>query len=185
MGRNKKNIPEDYKLILSERIKDYIIDYFEENKNKEKLINKKNFTFCLRKILSRYISGLRQDVEIKSDAELKLFINKEDLWNKDIIDSNLFDNEIFEIFKYKIIIGQIWDLYNLLEGDNILNEELHKNDKIQEINNENELNEQFMDKDDELRNPEKIYVNDIYKRNYNKGESEQQEEEEDENDEIS
>ena len=91
----KKNIPPDYKLELSDRIKDYIIDYFEENKNKEKIINKKNLTNCLRKLLSRYIAGARQEAEIKSDTELKLYINKEEFWNKDIdVDSASFNNEI-------------------------------------------------------------------------------------------
>ena len=76
---------------------------------KEKLINQKNFTYCLRKLLL-YIAGLRQEAEIKFDAELRLYINKEELWNKDIINSDLFENEIFEIFKHKVLIGQIWDL---------------------------------------------------------------------------
>ena len=153
----KKNIPPDYQLELSYRTKDYIIDYFEENKNKEKLINKNNLTYCLRKLLSRNIAGLRQETEIKSDKELRLYIQKEDLWNdKDIINSNLFDNEICEIFRNKILIGQTWDLYNLLEGDNIMNEENDKNKESQERN----------DEDNEFRKTRKNNYNHIDKIGY-------------------
>ena len=173
----KKNIPPDYKLELSDRIKDYIIDYFEENKNKEKIINKKNITNCLRKLLSRYIAGAREEAEIKSDTELKLYINKEEFWNKDIdVDSASFNSEILEIFKYKITSGQIWDLYNLLEGDNNLKEQLNKDGKEQESNDYNELNGKYLDKDDELR----INREDLKKEGGQEGMGGYEEEEEEE-----
>ena len=126
----KNKIPQDYQLELSEEIKGYILDYFEKNKNT--LINKKNLTVCLRKLISRYLASSRQEIEIKSDSELKQYIGREDLWSKDILNSDSFDNEIEEIFKLEINIGQSFNLYNLLEGDAILNEELYNKEKEKE-----------------------------------------------------
>ena len=185
----KKNIPQDYTLELSERVKDYIIDYFEDNKNKEKLINKKNFTYCLRKLMSRYIAGLREEAEIKFDAELKLYINKEELWNKDVVNSDLFLNEIFEIFKHKILVGQIWDLYSLLDGDKIMNQELYKNNENLGRNNDYENNAKYVDKGDDLINHGVNPNNHIYEGVDNKeeggnGDEEEEEEEEEHVEEI-
>ena len=143
----KKNILDDYKLELSEEIKNFIRDYFENYKNEEKLINKKDFTYALRKLISRSLAGSRQDIDIKSDSKLKLYINRYDLWNKEIINKESFEGEIDEICKDEILIGQSLMLYNLLEGDNILNKEIYKNTekeikgKQENINNEINTNQ--------------------------------------------
>jgi hypothetical protein len=132
----KKNIPPDFVDVLPENIQKEINEYFDKNSNDEnKIINKENLTAAIRKLISRSISGTRQEMEIKPDAKLKYYINKYDLWNKSIVEKDGFDNEIDEIFKSEILVGQSLDLYNLLDGDNILQDKLYKNkDK-----NKNEL----------------------------------------------
>ena len=143
----QNHIPPDYKQDLSEDIIHYINKYFEA-KYLNKIINKENFTYALRKLISRYISGERQDTEIKNDAKLKFYIIREDLWNKNVLNSENFEEEINEIFKKEILIGQAMKLYLLLDGNKILYEKLYKNkykdlnkDKIiQENNNLNKIN---------------------------------------------
>ena len=127
----QKNILIDYKLELSEDTKKFVLDYFEKLP-KDKIINKEIFTTALRRLISRSLAGSRQEIDIKSDSPLKLYMAREDLWKKDIVDNMLFDGEIYEICKDDIFIGNCWNLYNILEGDNIMNMKLNKeldNDK--------------------------------------------------------
>ena len=132
----KSNIPPDYQQDIPQNISNYILKYFKDKKNK--IINIENFTYSLRKLISRSISGSRQDAEIKNDAKLKYYITREDLWNKKILDSEKFEEEINEIFRYEILIGQIIHLYNLLDGDIILNEKLYRNNN--KISREKDIN---------------------------------------------
>lgn len=110
----KKRIPLDYQLKLSDEIKNNIRNYFEINENNHKLINKTDFCTALRKLISRSIIGTSEQIDIKSDAKLKLYINREDLWNKSITKDILFEKEIDQIFKDEILIGHCLDLYNSL-----------------------------------------------------------------------
>ena len=88
-----------------------------------------------------------------------------------------------EIFKYKITSGQIWDLYNLLEGDNNLKEELCKDSKGQEINNDNEFNGKYVYKEDELRSHREDLKGDVGGDDMG-GQGEEEEEEEEHEEEI-
>ena len=42
---------------------------------------------ALRKFISRYLSGLRQDVDIDSNLQLRQYICREDLWDKAMTES--------------------------------------------------------------------------------------------------
>ena len=148
----KKNILEDYQLELNEKAQTFILDYFENNH--DKLINKKNFVFALRKLISRALVGTRQETDIKSEAKLKLYITRSDLWNKEIVENDSFDKEIEDIFKEDILVGQSLKLHELLDGENILFEGIYKvrkEENPQKIeNNEFEINtNQIQNKDEE------------------------------------
>ena len=117
----KNNISIDYKLILEGETIKKIIKYFEDNNNKQKIVNKINFTSALRKLISRYLVGTRQNVHYRTETQLIFIIIKEDIWDKNIIDNDDFDNELNEILNKDIVIGQAFDLYNKLEGDLLLN----------------------------------------------------------------
>ena len=112
----KKNVLPDYQLEINEDIKNHILNYFNINED-TKVIDKKNFATTLRKLISRYLSGLRQDTDIDSNRNLMLYIFKEDLWDKDIINSEEFEKEIKEILSIEIKIGQCFNLYNLIGED--------------------------------------------------------------------
>jgi hypothetical protein len=131
----QKNILLDYKLEMSEETKKYIIDYFNKI-TEEKLINKQKFTTALRRLISRSIAGSRQEIDIKSELALKLYMSREDLWSKDIMDNMLFDGEIDQICKDDILIGHCWNLYNVLDGDSVMDIEILK-DKKKEKEKEN------------------------------------------------
>ena len=135
----KKNVLPDYQLEINEDIKNHILNYFNENKDK-KVIDKRNFAIALRKLISRSISGLRQDIDIDSNNKLMSYISRKDLWDKDIINSEEFEKEINEILSIEIKIGQCFNLYNLIGEDEILKEE--RNTII-----ENQNNKDFDDND--------------------------------------
>ena len=128
----KQNICEDYKIALSEENKKYILEYFEKNSNNEHLINKKNITDALRKLMSRSIVGRREEVDIKNNASLNNYIIQDYLWDKKIIDDKNFEKEIFKLFKPDILICNTFQIFNLLDGDNILNEEIKDEKKSKE-----------------------------------------------------
>ena len=130
----KKNIGPDYEQELSENEKNDFISYFEKNNKEEKVINKENFTSALRKLICRSISGSRQEIEIKPDGKLLYYITREDLWNKNVMEKEEFDNEVYEIFKNEILVSQAVNLYNVLEGDNILQDKLFKNKEKEKEN---------------------------------------------------
>ena len=101
---------------------------------------------ALRKLISRSIAGSRQEIDVKSDAALKLYIGRGDLWPTQIIENEEFINEIFFICKDEILVGNCLDLYNSLDGDAILNRELNKNEN--DNNNNNIINNNDEDDDD-------------------------------------
>ena len=122
---NKKQISPDFKLDLEEKNKEAIIDYFEKNKdNEKKIINKKNFTTALRRLMSRFLISSRQDVEIKSELNLNLYIGRAEFWSKDVSNHASFENEIFDICKIDIKMSNCYRIYEILGGDKILYIEL-------------------------------------------------------------
>ena len=153
----KKNVNYDYELELPEEAKKCILDYFEKNKNEGKIINKKNLTYALRKLISRSLIG--QKIEINADSKLKLYIGKDDLWEKDIIENELFEIEINEIFRDEVLIGHCLYIYNLLKGDDyLLEDNKKKKSKMVKDNQEGEKNNEHLN----------ININNNQKTNNNK-----------------
>ena len=116
----KNEINPDYKLDIDEETKQGLLTYFEENNNKEKLINKKSLTSALRKLLSRYLIGERQDL-FKNDLQLRLILPQEQFWEQNLIDNDDFCYELGNILAEKITVGHSFELFNILDGDNLLN----------------------------------------------------------------
>ena len=135
----QKNIQPDYKLDLQEETKKYILNYFEKLSD-DKIITKNTFTTALRRLIARSLAGSRQEIDIKSESILKLYIEREDLWSKEIINNNLFSEEIDQICQDDILIGNCWKLYNLLDGDSLLNEIIKIKEKKKESTEQNDNN---------------------------------------------
>ena len=145
--KDEKNILDDYRLLLDEKSKKHVLDYFKKIENEKKIINVRDFTFALRRLISRYLAGARQDIDIKSDLELHLQIVKNEFWSKEIADNDEKDNELAAICIKDIKIGNAFDLYNLLDGDAILSKEIDKNKKKEK---EKEKEENIKDKKDDI-----------------------------------
>jgi len=142
----KKYIPSKYQLEINESTKQYILNYFNSI-NQTKKINKKNFTSALRKLISRSIAGSRQDIDMKYDLKLKMYIKREDLWNFNLVNNKSFHDEIDAIFKYEILVGHCWKLYNLLEGENNTLEEMLQRQRNRTNNNNINNNENAQNND--------------------------------------
>ena len=68
-------------------------------------------------------------ISSQSESQLKLYIKRADLWPKELIEENnedKFNNEILMICLEDITIGNCFDVYKFLEGDNFWNEEIRK-----------------------------------------------------------
>ena len=159
----KKQVSPAFKLELEEKDKEEIIGYFVKNKNDEKkIINKKNFTTALRRLISRFLISSRQEEEIKPELNLSSYIAREELWNINVLNDDLFLNEIFDICKNGIKVGNSYRLYEILGGDKILSVELGinldeinpngQNDNIEPNNNEQNLGDDdiYDEREDEI-----------------------------------
>ena len=135
------NIPEEYKLKLSDEVKIYIINYFNKINNNErtKIINAQNFKYAVRKLITRYLIESNKEICLESNIELKFIIGKKEFWNEEINNNNNNEkyNELLIICHKDIKIENIWDLYNLLDKVDIIN--------TNKKNNENEREEDDKD----------------------------------------
>ena len=132
----QKNIPLDYTLDLPNNVKKYIFNYFNTISLEKKLVTRINLSEALRKLISRSIAGTRQEIDIKSDLELKLYINREDLWNQDILNNDAFILEIDKIFGHEILVGHCYSLYKLIKNNEINLEDILKEEKDEQKNKE-------------------------------------------------
>ena len=98
----------------------------------------------LRKLISRYIAGSRQEIDIKSDAQLKYYLDRGDLWNKNILENERFGDEIDEFCTEDILVGNIFDFYNILIGDNISFESKNENVKIKKRKESSQKADEFI-----------------------------------------
>ena len=147
--------------ILPEQ-KEIIEKYFKELPQ-DAIITKKILADAVRKFVSRFLTGKRQEMDIDENGDLFLFIPyKGELWPKNLTDEMKFDIEIASIqekfnAKNKIKVKQAVKLYRLLKPEEIANEEANTN------NGKNQSNQ---------NNPEQKHLQEVYKkitRKKNKG----------------
>ena len=145
----QKNIPIDYMLELPKSVKTIIYNYFNTISLEKKIITRFNLSEALRKLISRSIAGSRQEIDIKSDLELKLYISREDLWIQDILNEDSFIEEVDKIFNPEILVGHCFCMYKLLKNNDINIDEILKEEKENKNNQENE-DKDDINKDEEL-----------------------------------
>ena len=154
----QKNIPLDYMLDLPKNVKKIIFNYFNTISLEKKIITRINLSDALRKLISRSIAGSRQETDIKSDSELKLYISREDLWNQDILNNDLFVEEIDRILGREILVSHCYSFYKLLKNNDMNLDEMMKEGKEQNENKEqnNEINEDKQSKNNKEEENDKI-----------------------------
>ena len=138
------NINEFYKKEISDDEKQKITNYFENIKNdKNKIITIEILSNAVRKFISRFLSGKREDTEYKEEEPLLLFIEyKEEIWDKNVFNDDKFNDEIEEMMEsFEVHTSQSVEFYEFLnksENTYILNSnlgEIHEQE-----NSDNEIN---------------------------------------------
>ena len=141
----KKNTNIEYSVHLPEDIKNKINEYFKKKEEGNGyLIKKVDLSSAVRKLISKFLSGKREEQEISPDSELLMFLQwRGDFWKKEIRENANFEKEISELSTFKILIKHSIDLYDVLGGDTILlGEEVKNNIQIQEEKKIEEQNKQ-------------------------------------------
>ena len=111
------NLLDHYKKKIEEKKAQNILKLFKENKFK--IIKQVNLATACRKLISRYLVSTRDDTDYNENNKLALYLDRKELWSEiwkketeEIIKSDL---EILR--KEELTLGQSYDLYNLLGGD--------------------------------------------------------------------
>ena len=109
-----ENLPITYKEELNQNQKEKIKKYFTEKK--ELLITKEILQIALMRFIIRYLSGTRQDIDIKNEEDLIIRLQyREDIWDKEVMNNEKFDDEIYEIMNFSIKVSNCVSFYNALK----------------------------------------------------------------------
>ena len=140
------NLLVHYKKDIEENKAETILKLFDDNKFA--IIKKINLATACRKLISRYLVSTRNDTDYSENNKLDLYLDRQEMWSeiwKDDTEEKIkSDLEILR--KEELTLGQSYDLYNLLGGDenkdtkifNFVSEEIVDN---VENDNKNELEE--------------------------------------------
>ena len=124
----KENLVGDYLQKIDPTWGKKIKQYFNNiDKNSNKIIKKTIFCSALRRFISRYLTGKRGENEINENNTLLNEILRSELWKPFFTESDSFEIEIGEMmpimtdqYDGSLKVGQALELYNLLDGDQIL-----------------------------------------------------------------
>ena len=127
----KVKINNEYKKLLGDEEKLKIKKYFD-NLGNNCIINKLNLSTAIRRFISKYLSGLTQDSEYNEKNLLMPQLKRDNLWDYSFTAHPYFENEIDKINKeFNITIGNAFDLYELLGGDESILTSIKKSIKIE------------------------------------------------------
>ena len=111
------NLSVVYKENIDKEKANKILKLFDEHKFK--IITKTDLATACRRLISRYLVSKRNDIDYDQNNKLNLYLNRQEMWSgiwkeetEDIIKS---DSEI--LGKEDLIVGQSYELYKLLGGD--------------------------------------------------------------------
>ena len=191
----KDTLINSYQMKLNDNIKENINKFFKKEKelndnlNNPKLITKRNLSTAIRRFISRYLSGKR-DEEINEKNSLMPYLRKQELWDiYGFVDNEEFEVELTEIFSEdgnnsSVYVGHATNLYEFLGGDkDLLKEyfskfELNKN-KDKDNNNNEIRDNKIIDNEkenNEINNEDNIEEND--EENEDKDDSDEHSEDE-------
>ena len=111
------NLRGHYKKRIDKEVAENINKSFEEKKFK--IITKISLASACRKLISRYLVSIRDDTDYNEKNELGYYLNNEELWDKEIWEpsNNDIESELQILNKNELTLGQCFELYNLLGGD--------------------------------------------------------------------
>ena len=139
------NLLNHYKKNIEQKKAESILKLFDDNKFK--IIKKIDLATACRKLISRYLVSTRNDTDYSENNSLYLYLDRQELW------SEIWKNETEETIKSdleilrkeEITLGQSYELYRLLGGDeNKVMEGVLKNvEKKEENDNEKPREEEI------------------------------------------
>jgi hypothetical protein len=183
------NLQPDFKISIdnetAEKIKKKLIN--EVNKEKE-IYSIKDLAAAVRRFISRYLVGNRQDVEIDEKRQLYFELTRLDLWEEKFgqLDNleELIQNQLAE---FKLNVGQAFSLYDIIgeEDKNYIQEYIDKIGDEVDVQDKEESNiPEESKKPEELKDQKELEESKENKKTDKKGEEEEKVEETEESEEI-
>ena len=109
-------LKKNYKQSIDGNVAETIKKSFE-GKN-FKIFTKISLASACRKLISRYLISSRYDDNYNIDNKLDLYLNREELWDSEIWnEKEKFKKDLDNLRKNDLTLGQCFELYNLLGGD--------------------------------------------------------------------
>ena len=138
----EENVVVDFLIDISQEKKEIIENYYKELPPNS-IITRKVLADAVRKFVSRFLTGKRQEMDLNGEGDLFLFIPyKDELWPKNLTNDNRFDIELEAIkdkfnSKEKIQVNQAVKLYRVLIPEEKISEdqEAENNEKKQTTEN--------------------------------------------------
>ena len=122
------------------------MDKIYSNKNNS-IIRKAIISTAIRRFISRYLIGKREENEINSNNNLYYYLDKTELWPINFTKKGLFKEELNKIIiineKNFISVGQASKLYDYLGGDLFSLEQLIKKRKEEKNNEDKNINGKY------------------------------------------
>ena len=127
------NLKDYYKKKIDVKKKEKILKLFD--RKKLKIITKMNLASACRKLISRYLVSTREDIDYNEKNKLILYLDREEMWTGELWKNEEIIKKDLEILsKEEIILGESYELYNILGGD--------ENKSLEGIKLENEKEEE-------------------------------------------
>ena len=109
-------------------------------KIREKLIVQRNpydkytlgdLAAAVRRFISRYLVGKRQDIDIDETRDLSFELTRYDLWSEKIVKLDNFEESITnKLYEFKLKVGQAYDFYQIISEEDkigIMNYDINNN----------------------------------------------------------
>ena len=137
----KNHLDKDYSIDINDDIKLFIKKFFNKNKIK---ISKELLCTAIRRFISRYLIGKKEENKINSKNNLYHYLDKNELWPDNLKKNEIFKEELKQLFTTNksnyISVGHSLKLYEYLGGDLFSLEELIKKKKEETKKNDNKNN---------------------------------------------
>ena len=105
----KSEIPEDLKVSITNKLL---------KKEQKGEITLKDLGAAVRRFISRYLAGKREETDIKEERDLGFELSREDLWEEKIAKmEDLMEKVGALIYEFKLKVGQAYAFYNLIGAE--------------------------------------------------------------------
>lgn len=104
----KEKIPENKKVLIQNKL-------LNNKSNQEVKYTTKELAAAIRRFISRYLVGKRQEIDIKKDRDLPYELSRIDLWEENIAQLENLEELLGEqLNEFNLKVDNAWDLYELI-----------------------------------------------------------------------